>query len=191
MAVGVRPAQLADWGEAKAGFTSRVIPILAAVLALAWMLSVVAWHCSGSHRICWCSPPQSRIWWFPIAFALRLSEAAHAAEEAGPDLMLLSQVLTAFEREEFSSPRLLQLQAQLKQQGMPPSRAIAKLNRLVDYLEIAHNFMVRVVDLGDFLSTAVCSGHRELAAALRTVAPLVAGIGRGIGGAGGPGRLHL
>ena len=73
-------------------------------------------------------------------FRLRLNEAAHAAEEAGPDLMLLSQVLTAFEREEFSSPRLLQLQAQLKQQGMPPSRAIAKLNRLVDYLEMRTTF---------------------------------------------------
>jgi hypothetical protein len=79
-------------------------------------------------------------------FRLRLNEAAHAAEEAGPDLMLLSQVLTAFEREEFSSPRLLQLQAQLNQQGIPPSRAIAKLNRLVDYLEDAHNFIVRIFD---------------------------------------------
>ena len=41
---------------------------------------------------------------------------------------------------------MLQLQAQLKQQGLPPSRAIAKLNRLVEYLESAHNLFVRVLD---------------------------------------------
>jgi DNA mismatch repair ATPase MutS len=79
-------------------------------------------------------------------FRHRLSEEVHAAEDAGHDLSLLSQVLTVFENEEFSSPRLLQLQAQLKQQGLPPSRAIAKLNRLVEYLESAHNLFVRVLD---------------------------------------------
>ena len=47
-------------------------------------------------------------------FRARLSEAAHQAEEAGHDLNLLSQVLTAFEREPFTSPKLLQLQARLK-----------------------------------------------------------------------------
>src|ERR1700728_2244609 len=43
LALGVRPGQLADWGEAKPAFVSRMIPIVAAVLALAWILSVVAW----------------------------------------------------------------------------------------------------------------------------------------------------
>ena len=79
-------------------------------------------------------------------FRARLSEAAHAAEEAGHDLNLLSQVLTAFEREPFTSPRLLQLQARLKQEGIAASQAIAKLNRRVEYLESAHNLFVRVFD---------------------------------------------
>ena len=79
-------------------------------------------------------------------FRLRLNEAAHAAEEAGHDLNLLSQVLAAFEREPFTSPRLLQLQAQLKQSGVLPSRAIAKLNWRVEYLASAHNLFVRIFD---------------------------------------------
>jgi DNA mismatch repair ATPase MutS len=60
--------------------------------------------------------------------------------------MLLSEVLTAFEREPFTSPRLQQLQAGLKAQGTSPSKAVAKLNRHVEFLESAHNLFVRVFD---------------------------------------------
>ncbi len=76
----------------------------------------------------------------------RLNEAAHAAEEAGHDLNLLSQVLTAFEREPFSSPLLVELQSRLKQGSVAPSQAITRLNRRVEYLESAHNLFVRVFD---------------------------------------------
>jgi hypothetical protein len=97
-------------------------------------------------------------------FRHRLSEEVHAAEDAGHDLSLLSQVLTVFENEEFSSPRLLQLQAQLKQQGLPPSRAIAKLNRLVEYLESAHNLFVRVLDFVIFYRLQFVLATEALAA---------------------------
>ncbi len=145
LSLGVRPGKLAEWGEAKATFASGMIPILAAVLALAWILSVVAWQLGfASDLVVFAITAVNLV--VSHRVRLRLGEAAHAAEEAGHDLMLLSQVLTAFEGEAFTSPMLLQLQAQLKQEGMPPSRAIAKLNRLVDYLEDAHNFFVRIFD---------------------------------------------
>jgi hypothetical protein len=143
--LGVRPAQLAAWGEAKSDLPSGMIRVMTPVLALIWFVSVVAWRLWDAPGLLVLAITAVNVG-ISHRFRLRLNEAAHAAEEAGPDLMLLSQVLTAFEREEFSSPRLLQLQAQLKQQGMPPSRAIAKLNRLVDYLDDAHNFLVRIVD---------------------------------------------
>jgi hypothetical protein len=145
VAIGVRPAQLADWGETQTGLPSGVIRILAPVLAVAWLLSVAAWQLRGASELLVLTTTVVNL---GISYRFRspLSQAAHAAEDAGHDLMLLSQVLTAFEREEFSSPRLLQLQAQLKQQGLPPSRAIAKLNRLVEYLESAHNLFVRALD---------------------------------------------
>jgi hypothetical protein len=145
LALGVRPGQLADWGEGKATFVSRAIPIVAAVLGLAWILSAVAWLFGVSSNFVVVAITVANLV-VSHRFRLRLGEAVHGAEEAGRDLLLLSQVLAAFEREEFSSPKLLQLQAQLKEQGMPPSRAIAKLNRLVDYLEDAHNFIVRIFD---------------------------------------------
>jgi hypothetical protein len=144
--LGVRPAQLAAWGEAKSGLPSgMIIRLVAPALALAWFVSVLAWQLWGVPG--WLALATTAVnLGISHRFRLRLNEATRAAEEAGPDLMLLSQVFTAFEREEFSSTRLLQLEAQLKQQGMLPSRAIAKLNRLVDYLEDARNLIVRMFD---------------------------------------------
>ncbi len=145
MALGVRPGRLADWGKAKDTFASGMIPILAAVLAVAWIVSVVAWQLGfASDLLVFAITVANLI--VSHRFRLRLGEAVHAAEEAGRDLLLLSQVLMAFEDQAFTSPKLLQLQAQLRAEGMPPSRAMAKLGRLVDYLEDAHNFVVRIFD---------------------------------------------
>ncbi len=143
--VGVRPAELAAWGEAKLDLPSGRIRILAPVLAVAWVLSVAAWQLWGASELLVLATTVVNLG-ISYRFRSRLSEAAHAAVEAGADLMLLSQVLTAFERQKFSSARLVQLQAQLKQQGVAPSRAIAKLNRRVEYLESAHNLFVRIFD---------------------------------------------
>jgi hypothetical protein len=143
--LGVRPAQLVEWGETKNLFPTGIIRIIAPLLALAWILSVVAWQL-------WDTPAALAMATTVInlgisyRFRARLGEAAHAAENACHDLKLLSALLTAFETEEFTSPRLLQLQAQLKPEGMAPSRAIAKLNRVVEFLESAHNLFVRVFD---------------------------------------------
>ncbi len=145
VAIGVRPAQLADWGEGQAGLPSGMIRILAPVLAAAWIFSVAAWQLWGAPELLVLATTVVNLG-ISYRFRRRLSEEAHAAEDAGHDLSLLSQVLTVFESEKFSSPKLLQLQAQLKQLGLPPSRAIAKLNRLVEYLVSAHHLFVRVLD---------------------------------------------
>ena len=115
------------------------------MLAAAWVFSVLAWQLWGAPELLVLVTTLVNLG-VSYRFRTRLSEAAHAAEEAGHDLNLLSQVLTAFEREPFTSPRLLQLQAQLKQEESSPSRAIAKLNRLVEFLESAHNLFVRIFD---------------------------------------------
>ena len=143
--LGVRPAQLVEWGEAKDLLPTGMIRIVAPLLAIAWILSVLAWQL-------WDAPATFAVATTVInlgisyRFRARLSEAAHGAEDACHDLKLLSALLTAFENEEFTSPRLKQLQAQLRPEGMSPSRAIAKLNRVVEFLESAHNFFVRIFD---------------------------------------------
>ena len=166
LAMGVRPAQLIAWGDAPAVLPSGIIRIVAPVLAVAWIFIAggtllntftgLLLNTAGVVVVAW-----QQLWAAPellvlaitlvnlglsYRFRTRLSEAAHAAEEAGRDLNLLSQVLAAFEREPFASPRLLYLQAQLKQGSTLPSQAIARLNRWVEFLESAHNLFVRIFD---------------------------------------------
>ncbi|HKE59688.1 MAG TPA: hypothetical protein VKB46_23420 [Pyrinomonadaceae bacterium] len=62
-------------------------------------------------------------------------------DEAGRNLSLLSDVLKRLERESFSSPRLIELRAALEVDGLPPSKQIARLNRLVELLDSRRNFM--------------------------------------------------
>lgn len=145
LSLGVRPAQLVAWGEAPPLLPTGMIRVIAPVLAAAWVLSVWAWKFWGAPELLVLATTVINLG-ISYRFRARLTEAAHAAEEAGHDLNLLSQVLSAFERAPFLSPRLMQLQAQLKPHGIPPSRAIAKLNRRIEFLESAHNLFVRIFD---------------------------------------------
>jgi hypothetical protein len=164
LALGVRPAQLVAWGEAPAVLPSGIIRIVAPVLAVAWIFiagGTLVNNFTGFLNTAGIAAVASRLWvapellvlaitfvnlGFSYRFRAHLSEAAHSAEEAGRDLNLLAQVLAAFEREPFTSPRLLQLQTRLKQGSVLPSQAIASLNRRVEYLESAHNLFVRIFD---------------------------------------------
>jgi hypothetical protein len=143
--LGVRPTQLVAWGEATDDLPSGIIRILTPLLAAAWIISVVAWQVWGAPELLVLAITVVNLG-LSYRFRARLSEAAHQAEEAGHDLNLLSQVLTAFEREPFSSPKLAELQSRLKQGSVLPSQAIARLNRRVEFLESAHNLFVRVFD---------------------------------------------
>jgi hypothetical protein len=145
LALGVRPTQLVAWGEATPDLPSGIIRIVAPVLAAAWILSVVAWQVWGAPELLVLAITVVNLG-ISYRFRSHLNEAAHAAEEAGHDLNLLSQVLTAFEREPFSSSKLVDLQSRLKQGSVLPSQAIARLNRRVEFLESAHNLFVRVFD---------------------------------------------
>ncbi len=144
--LGVHPEALLAWGEAKASLPSiGVLRVIAPILAVLWVMSVIAWQVWGASELLVLASTVINLS-VTYRFRAHLSEAAHAIEGAGHDLNLLSQVLRAFEREQFRSPRLLQLQQQLRGPGILPSSAIAKLNRIVEFLESAHNFFVRVFD---------------------------------------------
>jgi MutS domain V len=146
VALGVRPTELIAWGEAEPLFPAGVsIRIIAPMLAAIWIGSVIAWQVWGAPELLVMAATVVNLS-LSYRFRARLGEAAHAAEEAGHDLNLLSQALTAFEHEQFSSSRLRQLQDQLKQGTVVPSKAVAQLNRRVEFLESAHNLFVRIFD---------------------------------------------
>jgi hypothetical protein len=150
--LGVRPAALIEWGEGPAVLAGRdlrvIAPILTPVLGVVWVLSMVAW-------LRWSAPGL-----LPLAATMlnlivhyryrhSVAHAAHSAEEAGHDLLLLAESLRAFESEPFISPLLVELQRRLRENG-PPSQAIASLASLVEYLESAHNLFVRILDFAVF-----------------------------------------
>jgi DNA mismatch repair ATPase MutS len=68
-------------------------------------------------------------------------------EEAAHELGLLSEVLLTLERETFHCPLLGRLRASLDADGGPPSRQLARLKRLVEYLDSRDNVFVRVAEL--------------------------------------------
>ena len=84
--------------------------------------------------------------WFLYRHSGVLGAAVSAVEEAAHELGLLSEVLVRLEREQFRCPLLAGLRASLDAEGEPPSRRLARLKRLVEYLDSRDNVVVRVLE---------------------------------------------
>ena len=141
---GVRSAgddsrALAAWAAAPPWRVSRPVRLSALALALLSVLTLALWIAGFG------ATP------FLVAFALgralafrmkaQVERVVSGVDEAGRDLSLLSGVLGRLEREQFSSPLLVELRAALDVEGSAPSRQIAKLNRLIDLLDARRNMI--------------------------------------------------
>lgn len=146
---GVKPDALIAWGERAPAFPNRTIRIVTPLLALIWIASLIAW---GLWDLGWFAGLMSIL---NLAWAHRLytrvDVAASAAEDVTEDLELLAGILS-HRSESFTSSRLISLQSALKTNGVPPSAAIRKLSRLVEYLKHRHNRFFRPFDLFLFWS---------------------------------------
>src|SRR5260370_15359708 len=76
---------------------------------------------------------------FGLLMRNRVLKILEAVETPAHDLKLLSQILERMEREQFTSPRLIELRKELETEGHPPSREIARLQRMLDWQEQSHN----------------------------------------------------
>ncbi len=143
---GVMPEDLARWGGAeRVSFAAWMQP-LALVFSLIGASLLVGYFSTG-------------LVWVRVAlviaavveglFALPLRGKVLAivsqVEQPSHDLDLLSQVLERFEKEQFQSPKLAGLRAELEVQGKPASKRIAQLQRLTDLLHSRDNLVVRMV----------------------------------------------
>ncbi len=125
---------------------------VALVLAICWIISILLWLLSRLGAM--------DLWhWGALALGFsvlnlvlnsawrkQVEEAAQAIVAAGQELPLLAAVFGAIEQEKFASAKLTALQAQLRTAGLPPSRAIAKLNGYRDNLMTAQNLVVKALD---------------------------------------------
>ena len=88
----------------------------------------------------------------------------HAIDTPEHDLALVAGLLARIESESFTSPRLTRLQQSLMTQGVPPSKRIAQLRRLVSWLDSTHNLMFGpiafVLLLRPQLAVAIDRWHR-------------------------------
>jgi hypothetical protein len=130
---------LAAWAAAPPWNISRSTRVTAIMLAVVAALALILWI-AGFGVI-----PFLVALILGRAFAFRLQAPVNhvisAVDRVGRELSLLSEVLGRLERERFSSPRLVELRATLDVEGLPPSRQIAGLNRLIDLLDARRNMI--------------------------------------------------
>ena len=77
----------------------------------------------------------------------RLAKVFAGLDESHKDLDSLAEILQRIEAEQFDSPLLQRLQAQLQTQGLPPSECIARLDALSELDDSRHNWFVRLFDV--------------------------------------------
>ena len=132
------PQKLVRWGAEPSRLVSRRLRLAAAALGALPALAAALWIFTASGPI-----P------LLIAVALASAFAASLRKRVAPviagvsaptrDLALLRDLLERLEAEPAQSPRLASLRAALDTEGLPPSRRIAQLQRLVDLLDARRN----------------------------------------------------
>jgi CBS domain-containing protein len=158
---GVNPGSLAEWGESPPLLTSRSLRVkvrLATALGAigAICLMVVLAHMMGALPLTDLEAGVARDLfllaivvngWFLHKHKQEFGAVAGAVENAAHQLRLLSEVLFRLERERFKSPLLAALEESLRAEGQPPSARIARLNRLMDYLDSRDHALVHIAEI--------------------------------------------
>jgi hypothetical protein len=136
---------LAAWGGGEPLLASKFLRFGTAMLAGLWLVSLAAWLVWGAGYPAFVISAINVS--LNLGYRQRVGKAVSAVEGAALDLGLLAGVLARLEAEQFAAPRLAELRAALQSQGWPPSRWIARLKRLLDYLDSRRNMIVASLDL--------------------------------------------
>ena len=158
---GVEPIALAAWGEAPPILQGR------GLLVQVWIFTVLGY--AGFAALCAMVVYGAGLWrtteataslvrdgllvalvvngWFLYSKRRLFGAVTAAVEEASHELGLLSEVLCRVEKERFQSPLLAELRASLDSAGEPPSKRLARLKRLMEYLDSRDNVFVRVMEI--------------------------------------------
>ncbi|MEK7834468.1 MAG: DNA mismatch repair protein MutS, partial [Acidobacteriota bacterium] len=132
---GVHAEEATAWGEASPVFTAKQIRVLAVLTAVTGLLAVAAviiWIWLGTRL------PMLAAVICELLFYLRYGGAVKqiisAVERPSRDLNLLAEILARLESEPVASAKLVALRAKLDTEGLPPSKQIEKLNKLLEIL---------------------------------------------------------
>ena len=182
---GVDPMALAAWGEAPPLLALGLPQTGAWALTTLGLLGVAALLASEAARLGFLPMPPAASFLlrdfflvslvvngaFLYRFHKRVEPVVAAVEAAAHELKLLSATLVRLERESFRSPLLAALRESLNVAGSPPSRRMAKLARIVEYLDSRDHLLVRVAEpivlWTTHLAFAVENWRRESGPAVR------------------------
>ena len=153
---GVHPEALAAWGEREPVLTPGPFRAVARVLSLlgAGAIAAFFFYLAAGLKIIEPAPETlvTVVVYFAVVavslvgvmlrFKSRTDPIIEEVDEAAADLSLLSAVLAKLEAEQFSSPRLQALRAELDVEGRPPSYCIRRLNFLTNMADSRHNQFV-------------------------------------------------
>ncbi|MSV28410.1 MAG: mismatch repair protein [Bryobacterales bacterium] len=134
---------LVNWAEEPGAIAIRGARVTAVLLSCVVLAAAIAWAVSG-HRA-----PFSVALTFVAGFGLwlraRVLHVLHSAEQAAGGLSMLASVLKRIEPERFTAPSLAALRNALDTGGLPPSKQIARLNRLVELIDSRDNVALRII----------------------------------------------
>ncbi len=157
---GVNPVSLAAWGEAPGLIEGRGLRVAAGALSVVGALGFCAFLGYGADLLGLFRMSESTSVplrdYFLVALLInafflnrvreRVQAVVAAVDESAHQLKLLSEVLVRLEREKFRSPMLARLRASLDSEGDPPSKRFARLNRLMEWVDSSHHWLVRLLE---------------------------------------------
>ncbi len=158
------PERFVAWAEGQPLVASTFTRVVTAAIGVLCVCSWLAWIAIGllSARVL-----SEQLFFVALGITVlnaiigralrRWGEFAGRAEKACQGLRLLASVMARVERETFSAPKLIDLQAPLRAHGIAPSQAVSRLTRLVERLESGRNMIVLFMDRFVFSYTLLTS----------------------------------
>lgn len=133
----IHPEEISAWGASPATFTARWLPIVAAVIGISTLTSIVLWFAFEYRTLALLAILAEFV--FLYVYRRGIGRVIAEVERPCRDLRLLSEILERIEREQFNSTALLRVRRALEIAGLPPSRQIAQLSRLIEILDSTKN----------------------------------------------------
>ena len=143
--VGVHPQALIEWAEAPNQMKRKWLRWLSLGLAVLAVVTVVLWAEKDTKAPFFAVVIVESI----IVATLRkeMDYVLHSTENALDDLKLLSSLLARLEPEQYSSPRLQTIKADLCSHSIAGSQAIARLRTIGEVIESAKNPVMRLLNI--------------------------------------------
>ncbi len=157
---GVDPVSLAQWGEAAPQLASRGLRVSAWAFRILGIAGLVAGFVGMIAAAGFVKMAPSAVVFgrdlFLLALAVNgifyyrnralMEPVVAAVDEAAHELRLLAEVLALLEKQSFHAPLLAQLRASLDTEHAPPSVRLARLGRVMDYLDSRENIFVKLLE---------------------------------------------